>query len=104
LDSWAVKWIPDQIINGDSSVVTLLLDSKSRLTAVKTSLNPDFAELIRREAVILKTLKHPLIVELLEIRSDTWDHNSAISQTTDFSISESSPSIFHSIRFLYFNY
>jgi serine/threonine protein kinase len=45
---------------------------------VKTSLNPDFAELIRREAVILKTLKHPLIVELLLDISDTPDHNSAI--------------------------
>jgi serine/threonine protein kinase len=45
---------------------------------VKTSLNPKFAELIQREAVILKTMKHPLIVELLEYISDTPDHNSAI--------------------------
>jgi serine/threonine-protein kinase len=41
-------------------------------------LNPNFGELIRREAVILKTLKHPLIVELLGDISDTSDHNSAI--------------------------
>jgi serine/threonine protein kinase len=34
--------------------------------------------LIRREAVILKTVKHPLIVELLGDISDTPNHNSAI--------------------------
>jgi serine/threonine protein kinase len=45
---------------------------------VKTSLNPNFAELIRREAVILKKVKHPLIVELLGNISDTFDPNSAI--------------------------
>jgi serine/threonine protein kinase len=64
-DSSAMKWIPDQIGIGDSSVVKFSLDSKSRLTAVKTSSNPKLAELIRREAVILKTMKHPLIVEFL---------------------------------------
>jgi serine/threonine protein kinase len=51
--------------------------------AVKTSLNPNHAELIRREAVILKPVKHPLIVEFLELISDTSDHNSAI--VTQFS-------------------
>jgi TPR repeat protein len=37
------KMIPYQIGRGDSSVVKLSLDSKSRLTAVKTSLKPKFA-------------------------------------------------------------
>jgi serine/threonine protein kinase len=78
LDPWGIKWIPDQIGSGDSSVVKLSLDSKSRLTAVKTSLKPKFAELIRREAVILKTVKHPLIVEFLGDISDKPDHNSVI--------------------------
>jgi serine/threonine protein kinase len=73
-----VKWVSDKIKSGDSSVVELSLDSKSRLTAVKTSSNPKFAELVEREAVILKTVKHPLIVELLEHDSDTSNHNSAI--------------------------
>jgi hypothetical protein len=41
-------------------VVKLSLHSKLRLTAVKTSLNSKFAELIQCEAVILKTLKHSL--------------------------------------------
>jgi serine/threonine protein kinase len=77
-DSSVIKWIPCQIGSGDSSVGELSLDSKSRLTAVKTSLNPKFAELIRREAVILKAVKHPLIVELLGDISDTSDHNSQI--------------------------
>jgi serine/threonine protein kinase len=45
---------------------------------VKTSLNPNFAELIRRQVVILKTLKHTLFVELLEINSEIWHHNSLI--------------------------
>jgi serine/threonine protein kinase len=67
--------------------VKLSLDSKSILTAVKTSLNPNFAELIRREAIILKKVKHPLIVELLEYVSDTPDHNSVI--VTEFAVNGS---------------
>jgi serine/threonine protein kinase len=77
-DSSAVKLVPDEIGIGDSSVVKLSLDSKSRLMAVKTSLDPIFAELVRREAVNLKTMKHLLIVELLGYISDTSDHNSVI--------------------------
>jgi serine/threonine protein kinase len=77
-DSSVSKWILDQIESGDSSVVKLSLDSKSRLTLVKISLNPQFAELIRRKAVILKTMKPTLIVELLDINSDLWHHNSVI--------------------------
>jgi serine/threonine protein kinase len=48
------------------------------LTAVKTSLNPHFADLIRGEAAILKTLKHPLVIKLREYISDTPEHNSVI--------------------------
>jgi serine/threonine protein kinase len=77
-DSSVIKWISDQIGSGNSSVVELSLDSTSRLTAVKTSLNPNFVELIRREAVILKTMKHPLIVEFLGEISDPYDQNSVI--------------------------
>jgi serine/threonine protein kinase len=73
-----VNWIPDELEKGDSSVVKLSLDSKSRLTVVKTSLNANHAELIRREALILKTLKHPHIIEFVSSISDTPDDNSAI--------------------------
>jgi serine/threonine protein kinase len=58
--------------------VKLSLDLHSNLTAVKTSLNPDHAELIRREAAILKTLKHPLILELRDHIPERDDGNSAI--------------------------
>jgi serine/threonine protein kinase len=77
-DSSAVKWVSDKIKTGDSSVVTFSLDSKLGFTAVKTSLNPNFVELIRREAVTLKTVKHPLIVEFLGDISHTSGHNSVI--------------------------
>jgi serine/threonine protein kinase len=73
-----IKWVSDKIESGDSSVVTFSLDSKLGFTAVKTSLNPNFVELIEREALILKTMKHPLIVEFLGDISHTSDHNSAI--------------------------
>jgi hypothetical protein len=79
ISDWSVtKWIPNQIGSGDSSVVKPSWDSKSRLTAVKTSLEPKFAELGRREAVILKKVKYPLIVEFLGDISDKPDHNSVI--------------------------
>jgi aurora kinase len=62
--------------------VKLSLDSKSKsksnLSAVKTSLNPKCAEFIRREADILKTLKHPLILQFRNHISDTHNHNSLI--------------------------
>jgi serine/threonine protein kinase len=81
---------PIVISNGNSEsncewgsiVVKLSFDSKSRLMGVKTSLKPQFAELIRREVIILKTVKYPLIVELLPKISHAYDHNSAI--TTQF--------------------
>jgi serine/threonine protein kinase len=62
----------------DSSTVELSMDSESQLTAMKTSLKPDRADLIRREAVILKTLKHPLILELREHIPETIAKNSVI--------------------------
>jgi hypothetical protein len=77
-DSSTVEWIPEEIVKGDSSVVKLSLDSKSNLTVVKTSVKPNCAELIRREDSILKTLKHPLILEPRRHIFDTPDHNSAI--------------------------
>jgi serine/threonine protein kinase len=58
--------------------VKLSLDSKSKLTVVKTSVESDHREFIRRDASILQTLKHPLILELRGYSSDTADHNSAI--------------------------
>jgi hypothetical protein len=67
LDSSLVEWIPEEIGNSNSSDAQLLLDSKSRLTVVKTSIKSNCAELIQREASILKTLKHPLILELRRI-------------------------------------
>jgi serine/threonine protein kinase len=73
-----LEWVQDPIRSGDSSVVTFALDSQSHLTAVKTALSPDHADLIRREAAILKTLKHPLILELREDISETIGRSSAI--------------------------
>jgi hypothetical protein len=76
--SSAAELIPDELGRGDSSTVTLSLDSKGEFIAVKTSKNPDCAELIRREVAILKTLKHPLILELREHISNIGDNNSAM--------------------------
>jgi serine/threonine protein kinase len=59
-----VESVPDQILTGDSSVVRLAVDSKANPIAVKTAKNPGRAELIRREALILQNLKHPLVLEL----------------------------------------
>jgi serine/threonine protein kinase len=72
------KWLSDVIGEGDSSSVTLSFESQSNSSALKTSLNPEFAKLIRREADILKTLKHPLIVEIRGDSVEADDHNSAI--------------------------
>jgi serine/threonine protein kinase len=55
------------------------LNSKSPLTATQIALSPNFAEFIRWEAVMLTTSKHRLIVELLEMTSNTWDRNSTIA-------------------------
>jgi serine/threonine-protein kinase len=66
-NSSEVKWVSDNIESGNSSVVGFSFDS-----------NPDFVELIRREAVILKTVKYPLIVEFLGDISYTSDQNSVI--------------------------
>jgi hypothetical protein len=38
-------------------------DSKTNLRRVKTSLNAKCVKLIQQEASILKTLKHPLVIE-----------------------------------------
>jgi serine/threonine protein kinase len=59
-----IAWIPDEILSGDSSVVKLTIDSKSNLIAVKTARNAERAKLIQREATILATVKHPLVLEL----------------------------------------
>jgi serine/threonine protein kinase len=72
-----IEWIPDELGRGDSSAVTLSSNSKGESIAVKTALNPDSAELIRRETAILKTLKHPLILELRDNISDS-KHNSML--------------------------
>jgi serine/threonine protein kinase len=57
--------------------VKLSLESKPGLNPVKTSLNWESAKVIRREAEILRTLKHPLILRLCGI-SETPENNSAI--------------------------
>jgi hypothetical protein len=72
------NWVLDQIGEGDSSVVKPAFDSKTNLTALKTSRGPNWAPYIQREAVILKIVKHPLILELLEYIPMTSDQNSAI--------------------------
>jgi serine/threonine protein kinase len=57
-------WGGAEIGRGDSSIVRLSIDSHSNLTAVKTAKNPGSVELIRREAAILRALKHPLVLGL----------------------------------------
>jgi serine/threonine protein kinase len=54
----------EEISQNDSSVVKLAFDLKSNLVAIKTPLNSKCTKMIEREDVILKTLNHPLIVEI----------------------------------------
>jgi serine/threonine protein kinase len=58
--------------------VILSSDLNGGFSVEKTSKSLDHAELIRREAAILKTLKHPLILELRNHISEMDDHNSSI--------------------------
>jgi serine/threonine protein kinase len=90
----AGNWIPDEIGKRDSSFVKLSLDSKSVLMAVKTSQSQEYAELIKRDAAFLKTLKHPLVLELHGDISNRPDHNSAI--VTEFAWNGSLASYFTS--------
>jgi hypothetical protein len=76
--SSAVESVPNQMERGSSSVVRFSLDVKLNLSLVKTSLTPNHAELVRREASIFKTLKHSLIPRLQRDISDTREHNPAI--------------------------
>jgi serine/threonine protein kinase len=64
LETRGVVWVPDEIVSGDSSIVKFTIDSNSNLIAVKTAKNAESAENIRREAAILETVKHPLVIEL----------------------------------------
>jgi serine/threonine protein kinase len=73
-----VEWIPDEIKGGDSSGVKLSFDCETRLSVVKASIKPTRAELIRREAFFLKSLNHPLIIEMRGYILETHDHNSEI--------------------------
>jgi ribosomal protein L10 len=63
---------------GDSSVVTVSMDSRSQLTAVKTvktmkaAQDQDCKKLIRRDAAILRILKNPLIVRILKQNIFAW--------------------------------
>jgi serine/threonine protein kinase len=59
-----VEWRPGRIESGNSSIVELRVDSESHLIARKTGGNAEFVELIRREAAILHTLRHPLVLEM----------------------------------------
>jgi serine/threonine protein kinase len=70
--------VPDKIEDNGSSLVKLSFDSKSTLIAVKTSWHPTLAGIIQREAAILKTLNHPLILQLHDFIPMTSDHNSVI--------------------------
>jgi hypothetical protein len=68
--------IPDKIKSGDSSVVIVVLDSKSHVIAVKTSKSPGHAKLIHREAAILQSLKHRSVLNCmatLQERPTTMD-------------------------------
>jgi hypothetical protein len=61
------------------SVVKLSFDSKSPLMAMKISLNPDSAGFSQRKTVIVKIVKHVLILELPGNIFDTPNLNSVIS-------------------------
>jgi serine/threonine protein kinase len=60
----AIKWSQIEIGRGDSSIVTISVDSNLDLSAVKTAVTPDHAQFIRHDAAILKTLTQPLILRL----------------------------------------
>jgi TPR repeat protein len=76
LTSSQVKWIPNEIGRGETSAVTLSSDSNGVLSAVKTLFSPERAVLIRRETAILKTLKHPLILNI----SDSQNNSSIVAE------------------------
>jgi hypothetical protein len=48
---------------------------------VKTAKNADCAELIRREAEILETVKYPLVIELRGYVSNPFDRKASIVTT-----------------------
>jgi serine/threonine protein kinase len=77
--SSAVAWIPDETQSGVSSVVKLTTDSKSVLIAVKRSKTREWAELIRREAAILQSLKHPLVPAMRPGTAEAHGGNAAIA-------------------------
>jgi hypothetical protein len=85
-----VEWVWDELGRGDSSVVTVSTDSQTELIAVKTAQNQECATLIQREATILKTLKHPLVLRI----SDTPNNKSMIE--TEFCRNGSLASHLHS--------
>jgi serine/threonine protein kinase len=60
------EWVWAELGRGDSSVVTASTDSESKLIAVKTARSEKCVPLIQREAAILKTLKHPLVLRIVD--------------------------------------
>jgi serine/threonine protein kinase len=59
-----VVLVPDEILCGGPSAVKLAVASTPNPITVKTAKSPGRAQLIRREALILQRLKHPLVLEL----------------------------------------
>jgi serine/threonine protein kinase len=55
-----------EIGRGDSSIVRLALNNHGKIVAVKTSMPGVDREVIRREAVIHKQLKHPFVLRFRE--------------------------------------
>jgi TPR repeat protein len=73
----AAAVVSDAIGRGDSSIVKLTVDLRSNFIAVKTAKDRECAKLIRREAVILKALEHPLVIGVAG-RSDSADGAAAV--------------------------
>jgi hypothetical protein len=73
------EFVSYEIGRGDSSVVKLFLDSKSRWTAVKTSFSPRLCRIdSARSCHPQQQWKHPFIVEFRGYLCDPYNHNSTI--------------------------
>jgi serine/threonine protein kinase len=66
-----VASLPEAIERRDLSVVEFSIDSEGNFIAVKTAKNSAGAELSHREAVLLESLAHPLVLEVREGRDSS---------------------------------
>jgi serine/threonine protein kinase len=75
------EWKDCELARGNS-IVMLTKDFEGRFTAVKTARGPGVNESFRREINILKTMNHPLVVQIRDDSSGANHKNPVVS--TDF--------------------